>query len=84
MNLMDIIVWLLIVLAAVGILLTIVTGRISNRHTGIANLTVFHDFQPKDKQEAVEVIVETKSGKQWSEQKSGDTDNPDHDSIEMK
>jgi hypothetical protein len=39
----------------------------------IASLTVFHDFQPKDKQEAIEYVMEQKAGKKMEEQESGDT-----------
>ncbi|MBU1298395.1 MAG: hypothetical protein KKG06_12355 [Bacteroidetes bacterium] len=37
----------------------------------IASLTAFHDFQPKDKQEAIEIVIEQKAGKKWEEQESG-------------
>jgi hypothetical protein len=30
---------------------------------GIATLTAFHDFQPRDKQEALEFVMEERSGK---------------------
>jgi len=39
--------------------------------SGIAHITVFHDFQPKDKQAAIEIIVEQKAHKQMEEQESG-------------
>lgn len=38
---------------------------------GIAHLTAFHDFQSKDKQSAIEVIVEQKAHKKTEEQESG-------------
>jgi hypothetical protein len=38
---------------------------------GIATLTVFHDFQPKDKQGAIEIVMEQKAGKKLEEQESG-------------
>lgn len=37
----------------------------------IASITAFHDFQPKDKQEAIEYVIEEKAGKKMEEQKSG-------------
>lgn len=39
----------------------------------IASVTAFHDFQTKDKQEAIEYVMEQKAGKKMEEQKSGDT-----------
>lgn len=48
--------------------------------SGIATLTAFHDFQPKDKQEAIEIVIERKAGKRWSADESGegnDTQPPD-------
>jgi hypothetical protein len=39
--------------------------------SGIATLTAFHDFQPKDKQHAIEIVMEQKAGKKLEEQESG-------------
>jgi hypothetical protein len=39
--------------------------------SGIATLTAFHDFQPKDKQHAIEIVMERKAGKKLEEQESG-------------
>ena len=41
----------------------IVTGRMPKGGGGLAGLTVFHDWQPKDKQEAVEVIIDENANK---------------------
>jgi len=68
----GILIWLAIIAGAVATLWVIVNGTFSKRGAGIATLTAFHDFQPKDKQEAVEEIVEQKAGKKMEEQKSGD------------
>lgn len=38
---------------------------------GIANLTAFHDFQPKDKQRAIEIVIEQKAHKKMEEQGTG-------------
>jgi hypothetical protein len=35
-------------------------------------LTVYHDFQPKDKQEAIEIMMEKKAGKKMEQQESGE------------
>ncbi len=36
--------------------------------SGISTLTAFHDFQPKDKQHAIEIVMEQKAGKKLEEQ----------------
>ena len=38
---------------------------------GFASLTAFHDFVPKDKQDAIEIMMEEKAGKKMEEQESG-------------
>lgn len=43
---------------------------------GIASLTAFHDFHPKDKQEAIEYVMEEKARKKMEEQESGDKQHP--------
>ena len=68
-------VWLLISGCLIILVIVIATkkGWVSWRGgRGIATLTAFHDFQPKDKQEAIEVTIERKSGKRWESQKSGE------------
>ena len=67
----QILVFISILLVAIVLLLAIITGKLSRRGSGIATLTAFHDLQPKDKQEAVEIIVEQKAGKKWVEQENG-------------
>jgi hypothetical protein len=62
------------VLATAALLWMIVTGRPSRgeRSGGIASLSAFHDFQAKDRQNAVEVIIEQKAGKKLEEQSTGE------------
>jgi hypothetical protein len=43
--------------------------------SGMATLTVFHDFQPRDKQGAIEIVMEQKAGKKMEEQESGQDKN---------
>jgi hypothetical protein len=68
---------MILTLIAVGVLvgfLIVATKKrwISWRGShGIATLTVFHDFQPKDKQGAIEIVMEQKAGKKLEEQESG-------------
>jgi len=62
---LDIIAALIVVLLAGILLYSIFTGKMPSGKGGggIASLTAFHDFQPKDKQEAMEVIVDENAGK---------------------
>jgi predicted Holliday junction resolvase-like endonuclease len=70
-------IWLLIILILVVVFLIYATKkrRVSWRGShGIATLTAFHDFQPKDKQEAIEYVMEEKARKKMEEQESGEKD----------
>jgi hypothetical protein len=49
------------------VMLVVIHKRVGN----FASLTVYHDFQTKDKQEAVEVVMEKKAGKKLEAQESG-------------
>ena len=67
-------IWFLIILILVMAFLIYATKKrwVSWRGShGIATLTAFHDFQPKDKQEAIEYVMEEKAGKKMEEQESG-------------
>lgn len=66
--------WLIIILIVLVAFLIYATKKrwISWRGgRGIATLTAFHDFQPKDKQKAIEYVMEEKAGKKMEEQESG-------------
>jgi hypothetical protein len=66
--------WLLIILVTLAAFMVYATKKrwVSWRGGhGIATLTAFHDFQPKDKQEAIEYVMEEKAGKKMEEQDSG-------------
>ncbi len=71
---MDWIIGSVMVLALAGLLWMIITGRPSRGESngGIASLSAFHDFQPKDKQNAVEMIIEQKAGKRLEEQSTAE------------
>lgn len=62
-----------VVVLVVSLFLIIATKKrwVSWKDSGISMLTAFHDFQPKDKQHAIEIVMEQKSGKKWEEQESG-------------
>jgi len=67
----GIVVWIGIVAAAALIFYVIIAGKLSGRGFGPAFLTVFHDWQPGDKQEAIEITMEEKAGKKQAEQQTG-------------
>lgn len=71
-------IWILVILGIVAVFIVVATkkGWISWKgEHGIATLTAFHDFQPKDKQEAIEYVMEEKAGKKMGEQESGQCKN---------
>ncbi|MGA9119888.1 MAG: hypothetical protein WB699_11030 [Bacteroidota bacterium] len=60
---MDLAIWSILILAAGILFYVIVAGKMPEKGGGIAGLTAFHDMQPKDKQEAVEVIIDQNANK---------------------
>lgn len=57
----------------VAMLIIIIRGGLKQEGgAGFASLTAFHDFLPKDKQAAIEIVIEQKAGKSYQEQLSGD------------
>jgi hypothetical protein len=78
---------LLIVLGAVAIFLTFATIKGWLRWKGgspITSMTAFHDFQPKDKQEAIEYVMEAKAGKKIEEQERGEGNNSETRKTNLK
>jgi len=57
---------------ALLLLLAIASGQMSGKGSRAASITAFHDMQPSDKQNAVEVVVEQKAGRKLEEQRSGE------------
>lgn len=72
MDLTGVIIWVSLIGLALLLLLAIASGRMSGKGSSAASITAFHDMQPRNKQNAVEVIVEQKAGKKLEEQKSGE------------
>jgi hypothetical protein len=65
----------ILALSALAFLLIwgIITMVINRRTIGnFASLTAYHDFQTKDKQEAVEIVMEKKARKKMEDQENGD------------
>ncbi|MBI5474574.1 MAG: hypothetical protein HY961_19730 [Ignavibacteriae bacterium] len=67
----DTLVWGLIICFGVMLVVGVACGWFPNHDNTLAPLTAFHDFQPKDKQEAIEVVMEQKAGKKQFEQTTG-------------
>lgn len=64
----------LLILGAVAFLLLygIITTVVNRRTIGnFASMAVYHDLQRKDKQEAVEMVIEKKAGKKFQAQENG-------------
>ena len=64
----------ILALSALAFLLIwgIITMVINRRTIGnFTSLTAYHDFQTKDKQEAVEMVIEKKAGNKFEAQASG-------------
>jgi hypothetical protein len=71
MDLTGIIIWVILIGLALLLLIAIAGGRMSGKGSSAASITAFHDMQPRDKQNAIEVIAEQKAGKKLEAQKSG-------------
>jgi hypothetical protein len=72
----DLIFAVVVVVAVVLFIVALVTGWFSRQRGATGFLTAYHDFSPRDKQKAVETVMETKAGKKMFAQKSGeDKDN---------
>ncbi len=64
------------IVLVIGVIALLLGGIISmirepKKGAGAASLTAFHDLQPQDKQKAMEMVMELKSGKKMEEQESG-------------
>lgn len=67
-----VIIWAILIGLAVLLLYAIASGRMSGKGSNAASITAFHDMQPRDKQNAMEIVIEQKAGKKWGQQKSGE------------
>jgi hypothetical protein len=61
-----------IVLLLVGIWFVIVDKKRTKRSGSFASMAAFHDMQGKDKQNAIETVIEQKTEKKWEEDESGE------------
>ncbi len=79
----------IIVVAGVALLAWLIwyaaSGKLSSGGgSGGSFLTGFHDFQPRDKQEAIEIVMEQNDGKRWEEQESGEGDDEGKEEKDLK
>jgi hypothetical protein len=69
---------LAIILFSVGLVVLVVwmsaRGKFSDGGSSAMSITAMHDMLPRDKQEAIEIMIEAKAGKKWEEQESGEGD----------
>lgn len=72
MDLTGVIIWVILIGLALLLLIAIAGGQMSGKGSSAASITAFHDMQPRDKQNAIEVIAEQKAGKKLEEQESGE------------
>ena len=66
-------IWLVLIAAAVLLFFGIVTGWfLRHRKGAMGILTAYHDFSPRDKRNAVGIVIEQKAGKKMFAQESGE------------
>ena len=73
----GIVVWLIILAMIAALFWMIVFGKMPSGGGGFAALTVFHDWLPKDKQRAIEVVIEQKAGKRLEEDENAAPPRPE-------
>lgn len=78
-------IWIVLAVVVVTLFLIIATKKrwVSWKDSGISMLTAFHDFQPKDKQHAIEIVMEQKAGKKLQEQDTGQDKKPKPDIMNL-
>ena len=59
---LEAIIWAIIIAASALLFWGIVSGRLKSRGNGFAALTAFHDWQPEDKQKAIEIVIQRTAG----------------------
>lgn len=70
----GVVVWLLILAGAFMLLLAIINREFSSKGSGGSFLTAMHDLQPRDKQQATQMVLEVKAGKKQFEQTNEEGD----------
>jgi len=70
---------LLLVIGVIIFLLAVIIYAIANkdennlqRSGSFASMAAFHDMQGKDKQNAIETVIERQAQKKWEEQENGE------------
>ncbi len=79
---------LLLCLGIIVSLLTVIIYTIAHkdkknlqRSGSFASMAAFHDFQAKDKQNAMETVIEHQAQKKWAEEESGEDKRPDQNIV---
>jgi hypothetical protein len=69
----------IILLILIGVIVALLAGivyAIRSKNTqcsgSFASMAAFHDMQSKEKQNAIETVIEQQAGKKWEEQESGE------------
>jgi len=62
----------IIVLMVAGIIYAVIDKSRIKRSGSFASMAAFHDMQAKDKQNAMETVIEMQSQKKWKEEESGE------------
>jgi hypothetical protein len=61
-----------IVILLAGIIFAIRDKKSAQRSGSFASIAAFHDMQSKDKQNAIETVIEKQAEKKWEEEESGE------------
>jgi hypothetical protein len=70
---LALLVFIAIIIAMIfGIWIAIVDKKRTKRSGSFASMAAFHDMQGKDKQNAIETVIEQQAKKKWKEQESGE------------
>jgi hypothetical protein len=61
-----------VIVFLVGGIIYAMTQRNTTHSGSFASMAAFHDMQPKDKQGAIEIIIEKQAQKRWEAEESGE------------
>ncbi len=64
----------IIVLLLSGIIYAIRDKKSVKRSGSFASMAAFHDMQAKDKQNAIETVIEKQAEKKWEEEENGNNE----------
>ncbi len=67
----NFIVWIVLIVLAIGLFWLIINSKIKNSGGNTISASVYSEFQNQEKRNAMEVVIEMKTGKKQYEQESG-------------